>query len=279
MVFCAKCNGSNCDDETMAFMMRISMDELKRSKQLFIEKGFINNDWDVLKWDKRQYLNDNSTSRVRKYRKKRKDMGLTSNGYSKHIETVTSNCEGSCVYCGSEDNLCIDHILPIDMGGDDSIENLALACKACNSGKSGRTPDMSGYTILSASVKKTWEKWMRNKDTACNGYSNAPEQNRTEQNKPPIVPLKRKKRIKKKFIPPTLDQVITFFTENGYTQKSAQKAFYYYQEGNPPWHDASGKPVKSWKQKMRGVWFKPENAIKKESSCEQFGVGRDRILT
>ena len=61
----------------------------------------------------------------------------------------------------------------------------------------------------------------------------------------------------KKFTPPNVYQVIQYFLDNGYTEESARKAFNYYKEGE--WKDSSGKQVKSWKQKMIGVWFKPEN--------------------
>lgn len=56
---------------------------------------------------------------------------------------------------------------------------------------------------------------------------------------------------------PALDEVITFFTENGYTRDIAVKAYHYYAEAG--WKDSRGEPVRAWKQKMRGVWFKDEN--------------------
>lgn len=58
------------------------------------------------------------------------------------------------------------------------------------------------------------------------------------------------------FTPPTIDEVRTYFAENGYT--NADKAFNYY---SPEWKDSNGKPVLNWKQKMQGVWFKEENKI------------------
>jgi len=69
----------------------------------------------------------------------------------------------------------------------------------------------------------------------------------------------KKKYIKKKFTPPTKEEVIKYFQENGYSQESAKNAFLYYEEADPPWTDSTGKKVRGWKQKMRGVWFKPEN--------------------
>jgi len=63
----------------------------------------------------------------------------------------------------------------------------------------------------------------------------------------------------KKFSPPSIEELKAYFSEKGYSQESAQKAFEYYSAGN--WHDSKGSPVKNWKQKMISVWFKPENKI------------------
>jgi len=40
-----------------------------------------------------------------------------------------------CNYCGSKENLSLDHIFPQKYGGQDNAENLIFACKSCNSSK------------------------------------------------------------------------------------------------------------------------------------------------
>ena len=40
-----------------------------------------------------------------------------------------------CNYCGSSNNLALDHIFPKKYGGEDSAENLIFACRSCNSSK------------------------------------------------------------------------------------------------------------------------------------------------
>ena len=37
-----------------------------------------------------------------------------------------------CVYCGSAMDLTTDHLIPRSRGGDDSADNLVLACQPCN---------------------------------------------------------------------------------------------------------------------------------------------------
>lgn len=65
--------------------------------------------------------------------------------------------------------------------------------------------------------------------------------------------------VKSSFMPPNLEEVKSYFAENGYTEQSAIKAYNHYSLGN--WYDSNGKPVSNWKKKMNLVWFKPESKI------------------
>jgi 5-methylcytosine-specific restriction endonuclease McrA len=40
-----------------------------------------------------------------------------------------------CIYCGSAENITVDHVIPLARGGSHSIGNLTSACKTCNSKK------------------------------------------------------------------------------------------------------------------------------------------------
>ena len=72
MLLCLKCNDDlkNIENDEIAFALRISIDELSETKQLFMKKNFIDNDWNFRTWDKRQFKSDTSTNRVRKHREK-----------------------------------------------------------------------------------------------------------------------------------------------------------------------------------------------------------------
>jgi len=74
---------------------------------------------------------------------------------------------------------------------------------------------------------------------------------------------KNEKNDKKKFIPPSLEQVVEYFAENGCTEDSAEKAFDHYSSSD--WIDSHGNPVRNWKQKMQKVWFTQANKLKPRS--------------
>jgi 5-methylcytosine-specific restriction endonuclease McrA len=48
------------------------------------------------------------------------------------------NRDKVCVYCGSNIKLELDHIIPLKLGGNSLFNNFVLACKRCNTSKSGR---------------------------------------------------------------------------------------------------------------------------------------------
>lgn len=40
-----------------------------------------------------------------------------------------------CAYCGSSDNLTLDHVHPKTKGGHDTTHNVVPACRSCNQSK------------------------------------------------------------------------------------------------------------------------------------------------
>ena len=46
--------------------------------------------------------------------------------------------DGSCRHCGAVDDLSIDHIVPFSRGGQDTVENLQVLCRPCNSKKGAK---------------------------------------------------------------------------------------------------------------------------------------------
>jgi hypothetical protein len=70
MLMCLRCSNSlvTLHAEEVAFQLRISNEDLTETKALFIAKGFIDSEWNLLNWEKRQFASDTSKARVAKYR-------------------------------------------------------------------------------------------------------------------------------------------------------------------------------------------------------------------
>lgn len=74
MLMCLRCsNGLVTLHETeIAFALRIGDADLEQTKALFVARGFIDNDWNLLNWEKRQFASDSSAARVRAHRERKK---------------------------------------------------------------------------------------------------------------------------------------------------------------------------------------------------------------
>ncbi len=77
MLMCLRCSETleTLHETEIAFQLRLSEAELIETKNLFISKNFIDRQWNLLNWDKRQFVSDSSTMRVAKHRQKKKQEG------------------------------------------------------------------------------------------------------------------------------------------------------------------------------------------------------------
>lgn len=56
--------------------------------------------------------------------------------------------DNKCQYCGSTRSLTIDHIVPKSKGGQDTWENLVVACHSCNTKKGDMYLEQTGMKLL-----------------------------------------------------------------------------------------------------------------------------------
>ena len=87
---------------------------------LWDDMNKLNNLYDKLQWDHRDYLE-----------------------FSIEGNHITKKWKYKCAYCGSNKELTIDHVVPRSKGGTDFTKNVVCCCHSCNQSKS-HTP---------------WEEW------------------------------------------------------------------------------------------------------------------------
>jgi len=114
------------------------------------------------------------------------------------------------------------------------------------------------FTLLTIVKYKTYQITNSNEEQQSNNKVTTKEQQSNTNNNDKNV------KNDKKYMQPTLDEVKDYFKLKGYTPETAFKAFEYYSAND--WKDRDSKPVKNWKQKMIGVWFKDENKIKESEN-------------
>ena len=78
MLMCMRCSNVTVTlrNDEIAFQLRITEQDLAETKALFITKGFIDSDWNLVNWEKRQFSSDADISgaeRQRRFREKKRN--------------------------------------------------------------------------------------------------------------------------------------------------------------------------------------------------------------
>lgn len=67
-----------------------------------------------------------------------------------------------CAYCGNNDNLQWEHIIPTSRTGPDTIDNQVLACQKCNCSKGNKDPyEWYGETRKYEIPRLVWGKYLK----------------------------------------------------------------------------------------------------------------------
>ncbi len=95
MLMCLRCSNvtETLQETELAFHLRITEHELAETKALFLAKKFIDKDWNLLNWEKRQYLSDSSTARVRAHREKTRNVTVTPMKRSGNVPDTDTDTE------------------------------------------------------------------------------------------------------------------------------------------------------------------------------------------
>ena len=79
--------------------------------------------------------------------------------YSKR--NIMTRDNHTCVYCGSRDELTIDHMTPSSRGGKTNFENCVTSCRPCNNKKNDRTPNEAKMFIQKRPYAPTISEFFR----------------------------------------------------------------------------------------------------------------------
>ena len=104
----------------------------------------------------------------------------TSPGEAKRMwrQKIKDKWDNQCAYCGSDEHLTIDHVVPRSKGGTDFTRNVVCACHECNQNKA-HTPMEDWYSSQEFFSMDRYEKikeWMK-PDPPANLYMYRPRRN------------------------------------------------------------------------------------------------------
>jgi 5-methylcytosine-specific restriction endonuclease McrA len=110
-------------------------------------------------WDKEKIFNKPAIEFVRDLNSSLHDQSITPGG-KKFFKMVASLQKGKyCVICGARENLEVDHIIAINMGGPpENINNMQLLCKDCNSAKNNYSDDLLPVVIVTRKTREISQK-------------------------------------------------------------------------------------------------------------------------
>ncbi|WP_345268156.1 HNH endonuclease [Nibrella viscosa] len=66
-----------------------------------------------------------------------------------------------CQYCGTTEDLTLDHVIPKSKGGKTNWDNLLTACKRCNSRKGDFTPEEANMKMRQKPFKPSFIVFLR----------------------------------------------------------------------------------------------------------------------
>lgn len=92
-----------------------------------------NENLDYDKQRKAKWSAENLDKRRMSYHKRQ--AALMGNSYYISEKEVKKILKSLCFYCGSNQNIQIDHVIPVSKGGKHSIGNIVPACRSCNASK------------------------------------------------------------------------------------------------------------------------------------------------
>lgn len=77
-------------------------------------------------------------------------------------QNIFKRDNGLCQYCGTDNDLTLDHLIPRSKGGKSTWNNLVTACKSCNAKKGNHTLEEAGLVLKRPPFKPSYIMFLRN---------------------------------------------------------------------------------------------------------------------
>lgn len=148
-----QCIFSGMSNLQIADHYKISKHTIKSRVSILMGKIGVKNRWSLAVWwwqyaiigkqepvykpDKRASVGIATTETHRARKKNAKGNGVSNPQWQDILEKYGNKC----LKCGSENNLSMDHIIPLSLGGDHDISNIQPLCRKCNSKKNAKYED------------------------------------------------------------------------------------------------------------------------------------------
>lgn len=130
-------------------------------------------DWSIVEWEKeldtytrylsQRDLNKKPTTRQSKCKNKHKRISFSKSTRRLVYEKSNHKCaicgkELQIDYCNDDDYATIDHIIPLNKGGKNELDNYQATCQVCNKIKSDIMPDVFAFSMKSTLVKEIMDE-------------------------------------------------------------------------------------------------------------------------
>lgn len=91
---------------------------------------------DLVRERARKWSRDHPVEKARqRHARRAREVGAPGAWMASEWRALRESLGDRCAYCGSTQRLTIDHVVPLVRGGSNSIDNLIVACRSCNSRK------------------------------------------------------------------------------------------------------------------------------------------------
>lgn len=153
---CKKCFSNYYNENKKDILKRVKEYNLKNKEKIAeYQKNYKTNNQDKLRNYKKEYYRKNRSKIIKKvidWSKEHPNQYYQNQRAAAHRRRARIHKNGNntltaqeikdlfkqhpyCEYCGIEEALTLDHIIPISKGGQNCLENVTIACNKCNSSK------------------------------------------------------------------------------------------------------------------------------------------------